>query len=186
VETVGTVAGPDEAKEPARPRIVTAIGRIWLVGGIFCLAIAVVDVIVWVALRPAMPTILGYAEQKAPGIRVLGPYFEHYAAIKSIEAMLAATVIVFAYQFLKMRAWARAALEAASWFYLVYVLSLLGVSYSLQLLGTIQGVSESGPRAVGRLVGSLGVGVLIAGALIWMIVALRGRKVRAAFAVAPR
>ena len=30
-----TVAGPDLPSEPARPRVVTAIGRIWLVLGIF-------------------------------------------------------------------------------------------------------------------------------------------------------
>ena len=186
VETVETVTRGDEPGEPSRPRIVTVIGRIWLGIGIFALSIAVVDLIFWVSLGPAMPTVLGYAESKEPALRFMRPYFEHYAAIKSIEAIFAAFVTFSAWKFLKLRAWARPALETASWIYLLYFLAFLCVSYTFRLHGPIRRAAASDPMAMGRIVGGFGLGLLLIGAVIWMIVLLRGKKVRAAFATRSR
>lgn len=183
METVENVNRPDEPGEPVRPRIVTVVGRTWLILGIFYFAVAIVDLIAWVALGPAMPTILSYAQEKEPALRFLRPYFEHYGAIKSIEAIFAAAVTFSAYKFLKLRAWARGALEAASWIYLVYVLAFIYVSYTFRLHGPVTRAGASNPYTMGRMVGGFGLGILLIGALIWMIVLLRGRKIRAAFAI---
>jgi len=120
-----------EPREPARPRVVTVIGRTWLVAATLLFLTALVDVIVWIVLKPAMPTILGYAAQKAPGMRFLAPYFEHYTLVKTIEVFFGAAAAVSAFYFLRMRAWARAALEAASWFYLVYLVAFFCFSYTI-------------------------------------------------------
>ena len=177
-----SVAGSDEPGEAARPRAVTAIGRIWLVAGILFLAVAVVDLILWFALRPAMPTILGYAAEREPGFRLLGPYFEHYATIKFLEAVFASAVVVSAYHFLKLRPWARGALEAASWLYLAYLLAFVGFSYwARRHLSVEPSAMAARAHARERLLGGLGVGVLLVAGLVWMIVVLRGRRLRDAF-----
>ena len=182
MDDVEMVSRQDESG-PARPRVVTVLGRIWLIGGIVYLAIDILDLIVWVALGPAMPTILGYAQEKEPALRFLRPYFDHYGAIKSGEAIFAAAVVLFAFEFLKLRGWARAALETAAWVYLLYVLAFLCVSFVLLRHAPFTRAAASSPYAAGRLAGGLGMGLFLAAGLIWMISVLRGKKVRAAFAV---
>ena len=182
-----SVAGPSDLIEPPRPRAVTVIGRIWLIAGIFILAVAVVDLIVWVALRPAMPTILGYAAEREPGIRFLRPYFENYTTIKLIEAVFAAAVIVSAYHFLKLRSWARAAIEATCWLYVIYVVGLACFSFWMHRhLSIDSSAIAARQHERQRLIGGAGVGLLLVAGLVWMILLLRGKKVRAAFAIPPR
>ena len=173
----------DEPEAPRRPRAVTAIGRTWLVAGIFLFAVAVVDVIIWTVLRPAMPTLLGYATQRDPSLRFLAPLFEHYATVKVIEAIFAAGAAISAYHFLNLRRWARAALEAASWLYLTYLAAFACLALTLGRRA-LDPAAVPGPHARERLIGGAGIGVLLVAGLIWMIVLLRSRKVRDAMAPA--
>ena len=182
-----SLAGLNEPAEPPRPRAVTAIGRIWLVAGIFLFLVAAVDLIFWVVLRPAMPTILDYASRREPGMRFLSPYFRYYATIKSLEALFSAAVVFSAYSFLKLRGWARGALEAASWLYLAYITVFASLSFAVWRRASLDPATVAAhPNAGQRLVGGLAIGILLVAGLVWMIVLLRGRKVRAAFAAGPR
>jgi len=178
---------PDpEPREPPRPRAVTIIGRVWLVAGTLLFLIGLVDLIFWVVLKPAMPTILGYAAQKDPGMRFLAPYFEHYTLVKTIEVFFGAAAALSAFHFLRLRAWARAALEAASWIYLVYIVAFFGFSYAIwrQALRD-PAIVAAHPIAGERMVGGAGVAILLVAALVLAIVRLRGHRVRAAFEAAP-
>ncbi|HKA37479.1 MAG TPA: hypothetical protein VKH43_11715 [Thermoanaerobaculia bacterium] len=172
-------SGPPEA---ARPRAVTIIGRTWLVAGTLLFLVALVDLVVWIVLKPAMPTILGFASRKDPSVQFLAPYLEHYTLVKTIEVFFGAAVAVSAFHFLRMRAWARAALEAASWVYLVYLVAFFGFSYTIMRRAWLDRATiATHPIARERLVGGAGLGILLVAALVLAIVRLRGRRMRAAF-----
>jgi hypothetical protein len=84
-----------------------------------------------------------------------------------------------------MRAWARAALEAASWIYLVYIVAFFGFSFAILRQAALDpALVAAHPIARQRLVGGAGVGILVASALVFTIVRLRGRSIRAAFEAA--
>src|SRR5262249_61330394 len=80
-------------------------------------------------LRPALPTLIEFASRRDPRLRFLAPFVGYYAAAKAIESIFAAAAGVSAYYFLKLRSWARAALEAASWVYLLYLCGFAYFSY---------------------------------------------------------
>lgn len=173
----------DEPEEPPRPRAVTVIGRIWLVAAIFMFLVAVVDLIVWTVLRPALPTLIEFASRRDPTLRFLAPFLGYYALAKSIEAVFAAAAGVSAYYFLRLRSWARAALEAASWIYLLYFCGIAYLSYRVWRRVTLDlsfaAASRYSPQ---RLAAGAGMEVLALAGLVTMIVFLRSRKLRSALA----
>src|SRR5262249_2292896 len=80
-------ARTEEPEKEDRPKAVTVIGRIWLIAAIFFLLVAVVDLVLWEVLRPAIPTILDYAARRDARLKFLSPLLEHYVTVKSVEAV---------------------------------------------------------------------------------------------------
>ena len=176
----------DEPEEPTRPRAVTVIGRIWLVAAIVIFLLAVVDFIIWAVLRPALPTLIEFASRRDPRLKFLAPFVGYYAAAKAIEAVFAAAAGVSAYHFLRLRSWARAALEAASWIYLLYLCGFAYFSYRIWRRATFDPSFAADARySPERFARAAGVEVLFVAGLVTMIVFLRSRKLRSAFADAP-
>jgi hypothetical protein len=173
----------EEEDEPRRPTVVTVIGRIWLIAAILVFLVAVVDIIVWEVLRPALPTLLAYASRRDPRLRVLAPFVGYYTVYKSIEAVFAVGAGVSAYYFLRLRSWARAALEAASWIYLLYLCGFAYFSYRIWRRASLDPsfAAETQYRPE-RFAAGVGVEVLLIAGIVTTIVFLRSRRLRSAFA----
>jgi hypothetical protein len=169
-------------EEPERPKAVTVIGRLWLVLAALFLFQSIVDLVLWIALEPAMPTILGFAARRDPQARFLEPLFEHYVTVKSLEAAVAVAVGLSAYHFLRLRAWARVAIQAACWLALAYIAGF-GVFWFSVWTRTSRDPTASSAHQYGRVSFLAGFGVCLAltAGLIAMIVLLRSEGVRAAF-----
>ena len=176
------MAVQDEEQAPQRPTAVTVIGRVWLTAAILVFLVAVADLLFWEVLRPALPTLLGYASRRDPRLRFLDPFVRYYPAAKSIEAVFAAAAAVSAYHFLRLRSWARAALETASWISLLYYSGVAYLSYRIWRRASLDPSFAAGRRhAAERLVAGTTLQILVIAALVTMIVFLRGRRLRSDF-----
>jgi hypothetical protein len=179
----------ESQEEPERPKAVTVIGRLWLIVAGFFVAQNVVDLILWKILQPAMPSLLELARQREPQTRFLGPLLEHYAAWKTIQILLAASVGIAAFFFLRLRPWARLAIQAVCWIVLFYF-AAFGVFWTRiwgrAFVESVKTRSLSA-RSHGAITFLAGVGVCLAivAGLTWLIGLLRSRRVKAAFAPAP-
>jgi len=166
-------------EEPERPKAVTVIGRLWLVLAALFLFQSIVDLVLWIALQPAMPTILGFAARRDPQTRFLEPLFEHYVTVKSLEAAVAVAVGLSAYHFLRLRAWARVAIQAACWLALAYISGFGVFWFSVWTRASRDPMAYPYGRA--SLLAGFGVCLLLAAGLTAMIVLLRSGGLRAAF-----
>jgi hypothetical protein len=168
-----------------RPRAVTIIGRIWLVLAVILAAKSLLDLVVWRVLRPVLPLLVQLGGQ-APPSRIFDPLLAHLTEIKLAQALAWTAVAVAAFNFLRLRRWARVAVQAVSWIGLAYV-ACVGVvwaaAYSRIPAAEVVAHSSAPPahRTLLLLGGLLVCVVLIAG-LIATIVLLRSADVRRAFA----
>ncbi len=167
---------PARPAELQRPKAVTVIGWIWLVLGALSLFKTIVNSIFWVALQPAIPSLVALAARENPMTRYLNPLLEHYGLVLTIQALLAAGVGISAYFLLRLRPWARAAIETTCWLGLVYVACF--AAFWLFIMSRARAV-----RPRGQVPPSAGIFVCVALAvgLSVMIGMLRSRQMRAAF-----
>lgn len=166
-------------EELERPKAVTVIGWIWLVLAAISLFKTIVNFIFFVALKPAIPSLVALAARENPITRYLNPLLEHYELVLAIQALLAAAVGVSAYFLLRLRPWARVAIETTCWLGLVYV-----ACFTVFWLFV---TSQAANRPRGQVPPSAGILVCAALAvgLAVMIGILRSRRLREAFISPP-
>lgn len=105
----------------ARPAGVTVIAWLWIATGGFML----VSGLAAIFAAPQMDSADGGLVMSlvtAPDSSVLGVFFRHLIPFAVLQSLVGAFAIVAAVEFLRLRAWARLAMEALSWVSLVYVL----------------------------------------------------------------
>jgi hypothetical protein len=176
----------EEDETEGRPRAVTVIGRLWLVVAVFCLGKALVNLAVWKVLEPDAPSLFGDVAAQAPGLPFLRPLLGHLAALLTAQALWWTFVGIAAFGLLRLRLWARVAIQGVCSALLVYDCAVaFGVFW-----GAVSPTSPArgaGAIAFGTsyrtlaLVGGLTVWAAVSAGLIWMIVLLRTPRVRAAF-----
>jgi len=172
-------------EERERPKAVTVIGWLWLVlAGLYLLR-SLVDLVIWKALGPAAPTLLGAIERREPELAFLRPLFEHLTQLKIAQALAAIAVGFLAYQLLRLAPWARVAVQVICWIVLAYVVGFSVLWVRIWMTAPVQG--EADPRlagfshgTIGLLVG-FGVCLALAVGLVVMIALLRSSRVRGAF-----
>jgi len=175
---------PDEQDGAERPRAVTIIGRLWLVVAIVLLGKALVNLAVWTVLKPDAPSFIRDAMAQTPRFRLVQPLFAHLTAVMMLQALWWIFVGVAAFALLRLRPWARVAIQGVCCFLLVY--SVAFEIFWAAIWPTLP-AGSAGAMALGAsyrmvaLVAGLTVGAAAAAGLIWMIVLLRGPSVRAAF-----
>lgn len=167
---------PEEEEGAPRPKAVTIIGRLWLVLAVYFLGKDLVNLAIWKVLQPDAPSIFGSFGIQEPRLRLLRPLFAHMTAFLTAQAVWWAVVGVAAFALLRLRPWARVAVQGVSWVLLAYG-AALGLFWVL-LPGRGVGVPALSHQALGLV--SL-VAVLAAAGLITMIVLLRAPRVREAF-----
>jgi hypothetical protein len=172
-----------------RPRAVTIIGRIWLVVAVILAAKSLLDLVVWKVLQPVLPLLVQLGGQAAPS-RIFDPLLAHLTEIKLAQALAWTAVAVAAFYFLRLRRWARVAVQAICWIGLAYV-SCVGVvwaaAYSrIPAAGVVAHSSAPATHRTLLLLGGLLVCVVLIAGLIATIVLLRSTDVGRAFAVPSR
>jgi hypothetical protein len=172
-----------------RPKAVTVIGWVWLSLAILFLFRSLLDLFIWKVLQPAAPSLFAAVQDQSPRMALLRPLFGHFTAVKTVEAIASVAVGVAAYQLLRLRAWARLAVQAVCGLGICYLASfavLWAVVWTRMSAEPAAG-SPSGAyshRMIG-LVAGLTICLALAAGLIVMITVLRSPAVRGAFARPP-
>ena len=175
---------PEEEGVAERPRAVTVIGRLWLVVAVFSLGKALVNLAVWKALEPDAPSLFRDVAAQSPRDWLVRPLLEHLTAFMTAQALWWTFVGIAAFGLLRLRPWARVAIQGVCGVLLVYSVGF-GVFWgavwpNLPARGagaTAFGISY---RTL-ALAGGLTACAAVATGLITMIVLLRTPRVRAAF-----
>lgn len=170
-------------REQTRPATVGRIGWGWLVFGAILLVRSLLDLVVWRVLAPAAPSLIALLDPTRPEIRLVRPILDHILTIKAIEAAFAVVVILVASQFLRLRPWARPALQIVCGVVTFYVLAY--AAFWAWLWPRLES-QHSRPREAagsGPLLGVVIVLVILAIAwlLVRMIRTMSSARVREAF-----
>lgn len=105
----------------ARPAGVTVIAWLWIATGGFML----VSGLGAIFAAPRVGSADGgfvMSLVTAPDSSALGMFFRHLIPFAVLQSLIGAFAVVAAVEFLRLRAWARLAMEALSWVSLVYIL----------------------------------------------------------------
>jgi hypothetical protein len=117
---------------------------------------------------------------------VMEVIFQYFGLIAMMQVALAIFIIIASIQFLRLRRWARTALEVIAWLGLVYIVGF-GIFWVVSWIGitsnipVTEGVSGPSPmfNIVGAVMGSV-VALVWAVPLVVIIVFLRGKTIRGA------
>jgi hypothetical protein len=172
------ISSPDATDSPSQspapaPTVVKVLGGIWLGIGVLMVASSLTGFASFLMIKSTM-------EQKdisdAPVI------FHYFHLLLIIQLFFAVFVIYSSYKFLKLKAWARKAIEVVNWLGLLYVVGF-GIFWEITLLFKRLGFAESGSfNGLTILMAVMGIFIIAAFGvpLAVMIHFLRSQKVREA------
>ncbi|HKD12889.1 MAG TPA: hypothetical protein VKE50_12475 [Thermoanaerobaculia bacterium] len=167
-----------------RPTPVTVIGWVWMTLGMLVLGRSLVNIIIWRAIRPAFPLVASMVGHRPEGSEWIALLFEHFTAINVAHAVVAAGILLVAWQFLRLRSWARPALRLVCVLTLIYV-ACLGALMAAVFAGALPGSAVPASSAHSRhgleLVVWLAVCLAFSAGLATMIALLGSAAVRGAF-----
>jgi len=167
--------------EPERPRAVAVIGWTWLVLGVLAFLKDVLDLIVWITIRPAISSLFGAATEQTPQARILRPLFAHLGELKAAQALLALLIVFTAIAFLRCRPWGRVGMQIACVLALLYILCF-GVLWSMSF---VRGMTAAGVPMLASSRIALGAGLsflaLLAAAFVAMLATLASSGFRDAY-----
>jgi hypothetical protein len=166
-------AAPAPALIEERPRSVTVIGWTFLVLSLMRILLDAISCVVW-KLGNAAPVVAFFLprDPKDPGAADLA--LRQLPLVLAIQGTVAAGVAFVAYQFLRLRAWARTALIVVCGV-AIAVIAAIAAALSIEWHRLGAGRESNGVAAV--IVALLAGGTL----LVWVIRTLRRPDVRAAF-----
>jgi len=176
-------------EEPAeRPRPIAFIGWTTLVLSVLLALKALIDIAVWKAMGPAVPALLRMSRDpsaQAPYVRTI---LAHLTQIKLAQTFLWLGVAFIAIALLRLRPWARVAMQAVGGGVLLYFAFLVAV---WARAWTAEPIDPSVPRLseasrITLLAGGITVVLVLAGIVVAMIVVLRRPRIRQAFDSAAR
>ena len=177
---------PPVPDPPERPRSVSVIGWVALVFSALLASKALIDVAVWKAMGPAVPSLLGAARDPSLNLPYVRTVLAHLTEIKLAQTAAWVGVAVIAIGLLRLRPWARVAMQIVGACILLYfagILTLWAMAWNAAPPETsVPPLSEASRLAV--LVGGLAVGLMLAGIVLSMIVILRRPRIREAFEAA--
>ena len=183
------IADPAEPVEPAaRPRSISVIGWMTLVFAALLASKALIDLAVWRVMGPAVPALMGAARDPAMNVPYVRTVLAHLTEIKLAQAAAWVGVAFIGIGLLRLRPWARVAMQAVGACILLYFAGILAL---WARAWTSPGVNPSVPplseaARLTVLVGGLAVGLVLAGIVVFMIVVLRRPRIRHAFESAGR
>jgi hypothetical protein len=175
--------------EPAeRPRSISVIGWTTLVVAALLASKALIDLAVWKVMGPAMPTLLGASRDPSLNVPYVRTVLAHLTEIKLAQAVAWIGVVFIGVGLLRLKPWARVALQVVGVCNLLYfagILALWARAWTAPGIDpSVPPLSETSRLAV--LVGGVAVGLAFAAVVVCMIVVLRRPRIRQAFDSAAR
>ena len=168
---------------PTRPKVVSVIGWIWLVLSILLVIKGLVNLISVSVARALAPGLFRMAQSDVARVPAARWALEHGVAIFATQAVFWIFVGIAAVSFLRLRPWAHRAIEAVCWLGLLYALGFLVFWYVLWRASAAD-PTVTPERALGSLIGGIGLTLLLATGLIVMLRFLKRRQVLEAFSAA--
>jgi len=171
------------AQEPEeRPRAISVIAWLTLVFSALLSSKALIDLVVWKAMGPAVPRLLGIAGDPSANLPYVRTIVAHITEIKLAQAILWMGVAFIAIGLLRLRPWARVAMQVVGGAMLLYFAGILiawGFAWNAPPPVGVRPLSE--PARLTVLAGGSAVLIFFGAVVVWMIVTLRRPRIRAAF-----
>ncbi len=106
-----------DALAPERPRAVTIVGWIWLVLAVLRFLNGIFGLVVWNVggLDRGLPFLALRSSQLRIQVLGLETWMGYAPEILVVQVLVAGTICWAAYDLLRLKAWARTTIEAASW-----------------------------------------------------------------------
>jgi hypothetical protein len=166
-----------------RPTSVTVIGWLAVVLGIMMIFSGSFGLLVF-TLMPGKPSAQSMGGVPGPLV-FMARVFDYFPLLVMVQVVVAATMIASGAAFLRLRAWARTALEVLAWLVLCYLIGFGGLwLYAAASMGSVASQSAEVPAVF--FLALMGIGVFaIVGFTIPVVLVLRvlrGRTVREAVA----
>ena len=172
----------EQTEEPERPRAVTIIGWVWIVLAVMLLLKALTNLIAWSILHSASPGLLKETEGQVGQMRFLVPVIRHAGVLFACQALFWAAIGLSAWNLLRLRGWARVAIQAACWLGLAYAAGFLCFWVGIWPRLAAADPSLTASRRALALYAGAGACLLAGASLGVMLAFLRSPNVRAAFA----
>ena len=174
------------AIQKKRPTSVTVIGWIFIAGAILMIVSGGMGFAAFTFTKQMAGGVPPMPEEIPGQLRVMETIFQNFELIAIVQVAFALFVLIASIQFLKLRPWARHALEIISWLGLVYLVAF-GTLWVVSWIGITSHIPVSegaaGPPPLfnifGAIMGSM-VTVCWAVPLVVIIIVLRGKTVRSA------
>ena len=162
-----------EPPPPERPRTVTIVGGAFLVLASLRFLLDLLGWLVW-KFGNAAPVVSFFLPRGGRGLVPVDSVIRHFPTVVAVQGIVAACIACTSFHFLRLRPWARPALEFVAWLGLALITAVAGaLVFEWTRLA-------AGPDATGlaaSVVALLGLDVLLAAA----IRAMRRPDVRSAF-----
>ena len=118
----------DMAAEPGeRPRSISVIGWTTAVFSVLLASKSLIDLAVWKVMGPAVPTLLGAARDPSVNVPYVRTLLAHLTEIKLAQAVAWIGVAFIGVGLLRLRPWARVALQLVGAFILLYFACILAL-----------------------------------------------------------
>ena len=169
-----------------RPTSITVIGWIFIAGAILMILSGGLGFMAFSFMRQISGEMPPISEELPNQFRIMRIIFQNFGIIALLQVAFAIFVLISSIQFLKLRKWARNALEIVSWLGLVYVIGF-GIFWVVSWINITSHipVSEvrSGPPPMFNIIGAImGPVITVAWAtpLVVVITFLRGKTIKEA------
>jgi hypothetical protein len=176
-----------ESLTKKKPASVTAIGWVFIVSAILMILSGVFGFIAYRFIQQMgviMPPPM--SEEILVPFRILTSFLKYFGLLAFSQIIFAIFILIASIQFLKLRAWARTALEVVSWLSLVYIVGfgIFGVIAWLNMTPSLPVEAESiGPLARFNILGAImGIAVIVVSSISFIVIIkfLRGTIIREA------
>lgn len=163
----------EAAAAPGRPRVVTLVGWVWLVLGAVRSVESLVGLLIWkIGGIERMPSLRFRMEGMRVRILGLEILMQHAVAIMLAQIVVGVAVAWAAFQLLKMKPWARKAIQAAAAFGILLSLAIAVYVYSATAsMAGLEGVDADEVRTAGMAAAGLValLGSTFFGLTIWLL-----------------
>ena len=176
----GAVSSLEPRPEEDRPRAVTLIGVVWLIFGVFRVLSGLVGLAIWqFGGLQEMSAGKGFFSE-LPGGWVLRLGFRHFGVSLLLQIVVGIAIAISAYALLRLRPWARPAVEAFCWLGLTFVVCF-GAMWVLFWTRVPQAAARPAWTGSVGVAVTLGICGGLAAAFIAMIRSLRRPEIRGTF-----
>lgn len=173
-----------ELEPGERPQAVSVIAWLTLVFSALVAAKALIDLAVWKAMGPAVPRLLGMSGDPTANVPYVRTIVAHITEIKIAQAILWMGVAFIAIGLLRLRPWARVAMQVVGVAMLLYFAGILiawGFAWNAPPPADPAVPPLSGPARMTVLAAGSALLIFFGIVMVWMIVILRRPRIRAAF-----